>query len=99
MRAIDLDGVVRVQRSHSVVRAATAGANLDHIRRLWEDTTIYNGDSVVTPDMFLIVGGQVVDLSGVNSIDQVLTLGRSELEGLPDEAPVALISIPPSRGI
>ena len=99
VRAIDLDGVVRVQRSHSVVRAATAGASLDHIRRLWEDTTIYNGDSVVTPDMFLIVGGQVVDLSGVNSIDQVLTLGRSELEGLPDEAPVALISIPPSRGI
>lgn len=99
VRAIDHDGIIRVQRSNGVVRAATAAAGLDHLRRLWEDTTIYNGDSVITPDMFLIVGAQVIDLSGVNSIDQVLTLGRSELDGLPGEAPIALISTPPSRGL
>jgi hypothetical protein len=99
VRAIDHNGIIRVQRSNSVVRAATAAVGLDRLRRLWEDTTIYNGDSVITPDMFLIVGAQVIDLSGVNSIDQVLTLGRSELDGLPGEAPIALISIPPSRGL
>src|SRR5471032_1042185 len=67
VRAVDLDGVIRVQRSHSVVRPVSALTALDGLRRLWEDTTIYNGDSTITPDIFVIVGGQLIDLSGVNS--------------------------------
>jgi len=40
-----IDGVIRVQRSHSIVRPVSAKTALDGLRRLWEDTTIYNGDS------------------------------------------------------
>jgi N-methylhydantoinase A/oxoprolinase/acetone carboxylase beta subunit len=99
VRAVDLDGVIRVQRSHSVVRPVSAQAALDGLRRLWEDTTIYNGDSTITPDIFVIVGGQLIDLSGVNSIDQAMAVTRSELDGLAAEASIALIGIPPSRGL
>ena len=99
VRAIDLDGIIRVQRSHSVVRTASARTGLGDLRRLWEDTTIYNGDSVITPDIFVIVGGQIIDLSGVNSIDQALAVTRGEFDGLTESDPVALISIPPSRGL
>jgi N-methylhydantoinase A len=99
VRAVDLDGVIRVQRSHSVVRSASAGTGFDDVRRLWEDTTIYNGDSVITPDMFVIIGSQIIDLSGVNSIDQALAITRSEFDGLIESDPIALISIPPSRGL
>src|SRR6266403_538831 len=99
VRAVDLDGVIRVQRSHSVVRSASARTGFADVRRLWEDTTIYNGDSVITPDMFVIIGSQIIDLSGVNSIDQALAITRSEFDGLTASEPVALISIPPTRGL
>ena len=99
VRAIDLDGIVRVQRSHSVVRPASARTALDGLRKLWEDTTIYNGDSTITPDIFVIIGGQLIDLSGVNSIDQAIAVTRSEIDGLTSDASVALIGIPPSRGL
>jgi N-methylhydantoinase A len=99
VRAIDLDGVIRVQRSHSVVRSASARTGLGDLRRLWEDTTIYNGDSVITPDIFVIVGGQIIDLSGVNSIDQALAVVRGEFDGLAESDAIGLISIPPSRGL
>src|ERR1700704_3612619 len=99
VRAVDLDGVIRVQRSHSVVRPVLAQTALDGLRRLWEDTTIYNGDSTITPDIFVIVGGQLIDLSGVNSIDQAMAVTRSELDGLTADASIALIGIPPSRGL
>src|SRR3954447_3193705 len=99
VRAVDLDGVIRVQRSHSVVRPVVAQTALDGLRRLWEDTTIYNGDSTITPDIFVIVGGQLIDLSGVNSIDQAMAVTRSELDGLTADASIALIGIPPSRGL
>jgi N-methylhydantoinase A len=99
VRAIDLDGIIRVQRSHSVVRPVSARTALDGLRRLWEDTTIYNGDSTIPPDIFVIVGGQLIDLSGVNSIDQAMAVTRGELDGLTADASIALIGIPPSRGL
>ena len=100
VRAVDLDGVIRVQRSHSVVRPVIGSRpRFDDLRRLWEDTTIYNGDSTITPDIFVIVGGQMIDLSGVNSIDQAMAVTRSELDGLTASDPIALIGIPPSRGL
>lgn len=99
VRAIDFDGVIRVQRSDGVVTNAAAAAGDQAIRSLWEQTTIYNGDSVITPDMFVIVGAHIVDLTGVASLDQALAVAQSEFEGLPNDAPIALISVHGSRGL
>jgi N-methylhydantoinase A/oxoprolinase/acetone carboxylase beta subunit len=99
VRAVDREGVIRVQRSHAVVLGANAGNGVQQLRRLWEEVTVYNGDSVITPDVFLIAGRRVLDLSGVNTIDQAVAISRGELEGLPAEAPVALISVPGARGL
>ncbi len=99
LRAVDREGVIRVQRSDGVVARATAQTGLAEMRRLWEEVTIYNGDSVITPDMFVIAGRRVVDLSGVSALEQALAIGCSELEGLAPEAPVALITVQGVRGI
>ena len=99
VRAVDREGVIRVQRSHALVVGANAGDGLDQLRRVWEQVTIYNGDSVITPDVFVIAGRRVVDLSGVTALDQALAIGRSELDGLAPETPVALISVEGARGI
>jgi N-methylhydantoinase A len=99
VRAVDREGVIRVQRSHAVVHPADAGTGLQQLRRVWEEVTIYNGDSVITPDVFVIAGKRVLDLSGINSLDQALAISRGELEGMPADAPVALISVPGARGL
>jgi N-methylhydantoinase A len=99
VRAIDLEGVIRVQRSDGIVTSATAEAGNTALRTLWEQTTIYNGDSVITPDMFVIVGAHVVDLTGTATLDQALAVAQSEFEGLPPGAPIALISVPGARGL
>jgi N-methylhydantoinase A len=99
VRAVDREGVIRVQRSHGIVVDATAGNGLGALKRLWEEVTIYNGDSVITPDIFVIAGGHVVDLSGVTALDHALAIGRSELDGMPGDAKIALISIPGARGL
>lgn len=99
VRAVDREGVIRVQRSHALVVGASAANGLDQLRRVWEEVTIYNGDSVITPDVFVIAGRRVVDLSGVTALDQALAMGRSELDGLAPETPVAFISVEGARGI
>jgi N-methylhydantoinase A len=99
VRAVDREGVIRVQRSDALVVGADAGSGLDQLKRVWEQATIYNGDSVITPDVFVIAGRRVVDLSGLAALDQALAIGRSELEGLAPDTPVALISVQGARGI
>jgi N-methylhydantoinase A len=97
VRAVDTDGVIRVQRSHGNVRQATAARAADTVRRVWSETTIYNGDSVVTPDMFVIVGARIVDLSGISVVEQALAIAKTEFEGLAPDAAVAVICAPGAR--
>jgi hypothetical protein len=99
VRAVDREGVIRVQRSDGIVLGATAATGIAQLRRCWEEVTIYNGDSVITPDVFVIAGRRVVDLSGITALDQATTIGRSELEGLPDDAVIAIIGVQGARGV
>ncbi|MBI3530061.1 MAG: hydantoinase/oxoprolinase family protein [Betaproteobacteria bacterium] len=99
VRAVDREGVIRIQRSDGVVRQASASDGLQQLRSLWESVTIYNGDSVIAPDMFVVAGRRIVDLSGITALDQAIAISRGELEGLPPEAPVVLISMQGARGL
>jgi hypothetical protein len=99
VRAVDREGVVRVQRSDAVVVGTTAGAALADLEQLWGQVTIYNGDSVITPDVFVVVGRRIVDLSGVGTLEQASTIGRGEMEGVADDAPVVLIAVAGARGL
>jgi N-methylhydantoinase A len=99
VRAVDHEGVIRVQRSNGVVTQACASDGLQQLRRLWESVTIYNGDSVIAPDMFVVAGRRILDLCGITALDQAIAISRGELEGLPPEAPVVLISMPGARGL
>ena len=99
VRAVDREGVIRIQRSDGVVTQASASDGLQQLRSLWESVTIYNGDSVIAPDMFVVAGRRIVDLCGITALDQAIAISRGELEGLPPETPVVLISMQGARGL
>ena len=99
VRAVDQEGVIRIQRSDGVVAQSSAANGLQRLRELWESVTIYNGDSVIAPDMFVVAGRRIVDLSGITALDQAIAISRGELEGLAPEAPVVLISVQGARGL
>lgn len=93
VRAVDAGGIIRVQCANGHVRQAVVARAVESLRALWTDTTIYNGDSVIAPDVFVIVGARVVDLSGVFTIDQAIAVVECEFDGLAPETAVAMISV------
>jgi hypothetical protein len=99
VRAVDREGVIRIQRSDGVVTQARAADGLQQLRHLWESVTVYNGDSVITPDMFILAGRRILDLCGITALEQAIAISRGELEGLPSDAPVVLISVQGARGL
>jgi len=98
-RAVDTEGVIRIQRSDGVVRQTTGAQGTGALKQLWEDITIYNGDSIITPDVFVIAGGHVLDLSGVNTLDQAQGIAQGEFTGLSPDVPVALVGVQGQRGL
>jgi N-methylhydantoinase A len=99
VRAVDREGIIRIQRSDGVVTQARAADGLQQLRHLWESVTVYNGDSVITPDMFILAGRRILDLCGITALEQAIAISRGELEGLPSDAPVVLISVQGARGL
>jgi N-methylhydantoinase A len=93
IRAVDAGGVIRLQCANGCVWQAAAAQGLKSLRQLWTETTIYNGDSVIAPDVFLIVGARVVDLSGVISVEQAIAVAECEFEGLAPEAAIAMVGV------
>src|SRR3954447_13196538 len=99
VRAVDREGVIRIQRSDGVVTQTSAADGPQQLRNLWEAVTIYNGDSVIAPDMFIVAGRRIVDLCGVTVLDQAIAVSRGELEDLPPDTPVVLIGMQGARGL
>ena len=72
---------------------------MEGLKKSWEELTIYNGDSIIYPDLFLIVGSHIMDLSGMQSIDHALGLVATELEGVKPEEPIIVVGCRGARGL
>ncbi len=80
LRAVDLEGAIRIQRSNARVEHAHAGDALAHLTSRWNEG-----------ELFLVMGGHVIDLGGLPSREQALAVARTELEGVPDDTTVLLV--------
>jgi hypothetical protein len=54
--------------------------------------TSYDGNGVIPPDAYLVLSGQVVDLSGIMAVDHALSVGASELAGCGPTEAVVLVA-------
>jgi N-methylhydantoinase A/oxoprolinase/acetone carboxylase beta subunit len=91
VRVVDRGGFIKVQRADALVSQTTAGRALDELQRLWGLATGYDGNGVIPPDAFLVLGSQVVDLSGMMAVEYALSVSQSELAGCgPEEAVVVV---------
>lgn len=91
LRLIDREGVIRLQKSNALVRQSSLTSWKKDVNWLLEELTEYNDGGSSLPNLYLIVGRRIVDLSGMQKPEQVISLAQVELEGLPDDEPVIVI--------
>ena len=82
LRAVDLDGAIRIQRSNAAVERAHASDALAALQAQWNDVN----------EMFLVLGAHVIDLSGIAGRDQAMAVARTELDGVPADTTVLLVA-------
>jgi hypothetical protein len=91
LRVIDADGVVRLQLVHGEVRSSTIGMATGAIRTMIDEFTQYGDAGGLLPDVFLVTAGRVIDLTGLEQKDQIISMAQAETEKLTNDEPVVII--------
>lgn len=93
VRAVDLEGVIRIQRSDAQVVRSSVDQGLDALRQCWKEAATRDGEPGAAPDLFAILGGHIVDLTGIAALEQAEAVLRTEFEGMTPDVTVVLIAV------
>lgn len=92
IRVTDATGVVRLQRTNGRVRSSSVRSAQADLERTVAALTEYGDAGRALPDVHLLAGARIVNLSGLATAEQMLALAQVELEGLPDDEPVVIVA-------
>ncbi len=81
LRLIDNEGVIRLQKNNAWALNATVGSWSEAAKVLLEELTLYNDGGTQMPNLYVILGTRIIDLSGLQNEAQVFSLGNVELSG------------------
>jgi N-methylhydantoinase A/oxoprolinase/acetone carboxylase beta subunit len=88
---VDERGIVRAIVTGASVELATVESSEAALGDAYERGTRYGDVGRALPDVRLVYGSRIVDLSGVSEPAQALALARDELAGLAPETPLVLL--------
>lgn len=92
LRVVDSAGTIRLQSRNAAVAMTTAAQADSELTRLSDEHSLWGDAGKVIPDMLVLAGTKIIDLSGVLNIEQAVALCRAELEMVRKESPVAVIA-------
>lgn len=79
LRAIDNKGFIKLQRADAKAVKTTAGGVRTVASNMWKDLAVFKSDIKLNPDLYLCLGGKIVDFEGLTSLEQLNMLIDSEL--------------------
>lgn len=79
IRVIDTKGVIKRQRADGTAETTTPGGARSVAHRYWDDLAVFKSDIKLYPDIYMCIGGQVVDYEGLTDANQLSLLMDTEL--------------------
>ncbi len=91
-RVLDSDGSIRLQSQNGIVTQVKTGNAEAEINRLIESNSEWGDAGKVIPGIILLAGAKIIDLAGLLDGDQVAAVARTELENLPSDQLVVILT-------
>lgn len=88
IRLIDEEGVIRLQKSNAMVEQSSVGRWKNSVKHMLDELTIYNDGGTNYPNVYLVLGKRIIDLSGMSSEEQIYSLASVEIQGYNKDTPV-----------
>lgn len=93
-RVLDQHGVVRLQRSQSVVQQTTQSHCIQDLEGILAQFTGFGDAGRQLPDIQVLYQKRILHLSGLAELDQVVALAKTELELLDSRTPMIIMATP-----
>ncbi len=93
-RVTDRTGVVRLQRADARVSASKVEAIARDLERVITQLTDFGDAGRALPDVNVLVGARIINLSGLADAEQAVALAQTELESLPPDEPLVIVAAP-----
>jgi len=91
LRLVDRRGFIKVQCSDAIAVRCKVADWESEVAKIWKAMLSYLHEMLQTPDLYLCVGGKVLDFSNIISLEQLITIMRSEFEGVSPNEEIIMI--------
>lgn len=86
IRIVDKKGFIKIQRGDGAAEKCLAKAVSSVIDTMWETLAVYKNDIRLSPDIYLCIGGKVLDYAGLMDLEQLQMVVDTEVSTLqPDD--------------
>ncbi|MDQ6931611.1 MAG: hydantoinase/oxoprolinase [Candidatus Eremiobacteraeota bacterium] len=92
LRVLDTKGVARIALRDAQVTVATAGEVQPALERAIEEATAFGDVGRAMPDLYVLHGSQIANLSGLADAPQSIALIQEEIAGLAPLTPVVILA-------
>lgn len=79
------------KKNNALCLQATVGNFDASLRSLMEEVVVYGDGGTEMPNIYIICGKRLIDLSGLQSVDQIVSLAKVEINGLSSHEPIILV--------
>jgi N-methylhydantoinase A len=80
IRVIDLEATIRLRLNNGIVEQSTASDAKTKISQIISKLTSFGDAGALLPDIFLLIGNKIIDMSGLIQESQILSLADLELK-------------------
>jgi N-methylhydantoinase A/oxoprolinase/acetone carboxylase beta subunit len=92
VRIVDKTGVVRLQRSDAEVHASTVEKIARDLESVITKLTDFGDAGRALPDVHVLVGARIINLSGLADLEQAIALANTELENSPPDESLVIVA-------
>ncbi|MDQ3061856.1 MAG: hydantoinase/oxoprolinase [Acidobacteriota bacterium] len=97
VRVVDKTGVVRLQRNNAEVYSSTVEAIARNLESVITKLTDFGDAGRALPDVHVLAGARIINLSGLAELEQAAVLAETELENLPPDEKLVVVAAPRSN--
>ncbi len=91
LRLIDRDGVIRLQKRNAEVRSCMPEKWKATMKQLLDEHTVHSDGGAEIPNLYVVLGSRIIDLAGMQSEGQIMSLCQVELAGIQADEKLIII--------
>lgn len=92
VRVINKEGVIKLQHNDCHVIQTNVGDTKRTLQKNLKDLTVYGDAGPILPDLFVVISGKIVDLTGLVEQSQIEAMVEIELQKYPGDEPVIILA-------